>query len=195
MRTDDGGGTATATSVRLARPEDVPAILAIANWAALHTPANFAVEPEPLDMWRTSYESTFERYPWLVADGRQGGGGVIGFAKAGPWKGRCAYAYSAEVTVYVHPDHHGRGVGRALYSVLFPTLEAQGYRTILAGITLPNPASVRLHESFGMHRVAMLEAVGWKFERWHDVGYWERRFGGDGPPRAVLPVRSVLAGR
>ena len=95
---------------------------------------------------------------------------------------------STEITVYVHPDHQGHGVARALYRRLIPTLEAQGYRSLLAGITIPNPPSVRLHESFGFRRVACLERVGWKFDRWHDVGYWEA-LPGDQMLAAARPPR------
>ena len=157
-------------TIRLADIDDVPAILEIVNWAALNTAANFAVEPESLEQWRDDWQCMHDRYPWYVAiDGQR----ISGFAKASPWKGRCAYHWTAETTVYVAPGHHRRGVGKALYDGLLSTLRAQGYRTLLGGITVPNPASVRLHESFGFRRVALLECVGWKFGKWHDVGYWE----------------------
>lgn len=156
--------------IRFAARHDIAPILEISNWAAAHTPANFAIEPETLESWTQSWEQTCTMFPWLVAeDGSQ----IIGFAKASPHRSRCAYAWSAEVTVYVHPEHHGRGVGTALYAQLIPILKAQGYITLIAGITLPNPASQRLHESFGFKRIGVFERVGWKFDRWHDVGYWE----------------------
>ncbi len=178
---------AVRPDVRPAALDDLPAILRISNWAALNTAANFAVEPETLESWRDEFMRTREMFPWLVAAG--GPAGVVGFAKAGPWKGRCAYHWTAEVTVYVDPAHHGRGIGRALYVRLIPALRDQGYRTILAGITLPNPASVRLHESFGFRQIASFERVGFKFGRWHTVGYWEALFGaGDEPPGEIRPV-------
>jgi phosphinothricin acetyltransferase len=192
--------------VRLATREDVPRILEISNWAAINTPANFAHGPEPLDAWLKSYDETCRMYPWLVAAnndaGMQGprggegdGVGVIGFAKASPWKGRCAYDWSVETSVYIDPRFHRRGIGLALYNVLFPMLKAQGYYTALAGITLPNDGSVGLHELMGMKRVALLERVGWKFNTWHDVGYWQcdlRQPGAGGPPGKVRPVAEVL---
>jgi len=190
------------TEVRLATPADLPAILAISNWAAAHTAANFAVEPEPLAQWEGDYTSTNAMYPWLVAvavavavdDDDGDGGTVLGFAKAGRWKGRCAYAYSVEVTVYVHPDHHGRGVGRRLYERLFAILKQQGYHAVFGGITQPNEASVRLHESFGMRRVALFERVGWKFGRWHDVAYWQGTLReAEEPPTRVLSVAEATA--
>ncbi len=189
--------------IRPARPDDLPDIVAISNWAAKHTAANFAVEPETLDAWEVEWRDTHEMYPWFVAvqcatptsptPRPQGTGRIVGFAKASPWKGRCAYRWTAEVTVYVHPDHQGRGIARALYDKLMPTLKAQGYHTLLAGITTPNPASVHLHESFGFQRAARFERLGWKFDRWHDVGYWEAALHtADQRPEPIKPVCEVL---
>ncbi len=176
--------------IRLAEFEDVFAILDISNWAAVNTPANFALEPETLASWEESLRETHEMYPWVVGEAETGD--IVGFAKASPWKGRCAYDWSAEVTVYVHPEHQSKGIGKALYAKLFPILKAQGYRTLLGGITQPNEASVRLHESFGMKRVAMFETIGWKFEKWHDVGYWQLNLrDDDAPPPAIKAVRDV----
>ena len=157
--------------IRLARADDLPAILEIANWAAANTAANFATQPETIEEWDKKYATTCEYYPWFVAvdtDDR-----LAGVAKGAPWKTRAAYLWTVEVTVYVHPDRHRLGIGKSLYGKLIPTLAAQGYHTLLGGITLPNSASVRLHESFGFRRVALLERVGWKFDQWHDVSYWE----------------------
>jgi len=176
------------TDVRLATPSDLPAVLAISNQAALHTAANFAIEPETPDAWRADYDETHEMFPWLVA--ADGAGEVVGFAKAGPWKGRCAYEWTAETTVYVLHDQHGKRIGTSLYSRLVETLRAQGYTTLLGGITQPNAASVRLHEALGFRRVALFEGVGWKFERWHDVGYWQLDLA-DGAPTTIKPVRET----
>lgn len=178
-------------SIRLATEPDITPLLAISNWAALNTPANFAIEPEPLDEWLNSWRETHERFPWLVAC--DDAGTILGFAKASPHKGRCAYAYTAEVSVYVHPEHHGKRIGHALYARLLPILKTQGFVTLLAGITTPNPASERLHESFGFERVATYRRVGWKFNAWHDVGYWQLTLSdAPRPPQAILPVMHVV---
>jgi phosphinothricin acetyltransferase len=176
--------------VRLARREEVAAILDIANWAALDTAANFATSPEPLDEWLALFDRTSERYPWLVASDS---GRIIGFAKAGPYRARGAYAWTAETSVYVSPAAHGQGVGRALYGWLLPMLEAQGYVTLFAGITRPNPASEALHESVGFHQIGVQRRAGWKFGRWHDVGFWEMALA-DGAPTEVRPVRATSTG-
>ena len=179
-------------NLRLAVEADIAPLLEISNWAALNTHANFAIEPEPLEDWLAAWRATREKHPWLVAC--DGGGTVLGFAKSSPHRGRCAYAYTAEVSVYVHPQHHGKRIGHALYAKLIPMLKAQGYVTLLAGISTPNDASVRLHESFGFKRIGLFERVGWKFGRWHDVGYWELILNDSPqPPARILAVRELAA--
>lgn len=173
--------------VRLATNADLPGVLSIGNRAIEQTAASFHVQPQSLAALDAEFQSSHAHYPWLVACDEAGG--VIGFARASAWKGRCAYAWSAEVTVYVRPEHHGRGVGRALYERLIGTLQAQGYRTLLAGITLPNPPSVRLHESFGFRPAGEFRRVGYKFGRWHTVGYWQLELGdAAAPPGEIRPV-------
>jgi phosphinothricin acetyltransferase len=178
--------------IRIAQAADIPAILAISNWAAANTPANFAVEPETIEHWQQSFDETRHKFPWLVAESVDSPRSVIGFAKASPHKSRCAYAWSAEISVYVHPDHHGNGIGTALYNRLIPLLKEQGFVTLIAGITLPNSASEKLHAAFGFKLVGTFFKVGWKFDRWHDVGYYELllRDGASAPP-TIRPVREV----
>jgi phosphinothricin acetyltransferase len=173
--------------IRLARREDVPAILDISNWAATNTAANFAIEPETLHSWTESFDKTHAMYPWVVgeADDNQ----IMGFAKAGPHKGRCAYAFTAETSVYVHPAHFGKGIGTSLYRQLIPLLKEQGYITLLAGITTPNTASERLHAAFGFKLVGTFERVGWKFNRWHNVSYYESLISSAAtPPKQIISV-------
>lgn len=180
----------TTCRVRAAVEADVPAILAIANRAAAETPANFAVRPESLEQWLDAFRRESARYPWLVAAPDEGA--VAGFAKASPHRGRCAYDWSAEVTVYLDPAHQRRGLGTALYARLFGLLEAQGYRTLIAGITIPNPASEALHARFGFTRAGVFERIGWKFGRWHDVAYWTRHLGDpSAPPGEIRAVAEV----
>jgi phosphinothricin acetyltransferase len=182
-------------AIHLATRDDIPAILDISNWAALNTPANFAIEPEALDSWLASFDQIHMMFPWLVAtdaDSSNSAGAITGFAKASPHRNRCAYAWSAETTVYVHPEHVGRGVGTALYGKLIAILRAQGYATLTAGITTPNPASERLHTAFGFKRIGAFERIGWKFNRWHDVSYWQLMLSAGGPPPLrIKPVAEV----
>jgi phosphinothricin acetyltransferase len=119
---------------------------------------------------RARIAEVLETLPWLVheEDGR-----VLGFAYASRWKGRCAYRFAAESTVYVADGHARRGIGRALYTALLSDLRARGVHCVIGGIAQPNPASVALHEALGFSKVAHFREVGWKFGRWIDVGYWE----------------------
>jgi L-amino acid N-acyltransferase YncA len=108
--------------------------------------------------------------PWLAAEEDHK---LVGYAYATPWKSRSAYRFSVEVTVYVAPEKGGRGVGSALYSNLFPILQAQGIHAVIGVIALPNDASIAIHEKFGLAKVAHCREVGFKFGRWVDVGYWQ----------------------
>ena len=114
-------------------------------------------------------EKALERWAWLVAeiDGRP-----CGYAYGGEHRTRTAYRYSTEISVYLDPRVHRRGIGRRLYERLFARLVERGYCNAYAGITLPNDASVRLHESMGMRSIGVFPRVGWKFGTWHDVGWW-----------------------
>jgi L-amino acid N-acyltransferase YncA len=111
-----------------------------------------------------------EGLPWLIweEDGK-----VRGFAHASKWKGRCAYRYSLESTVYLDPAAIGKGIGSQLYQLRLAELRQRGMHTVLAGISLPNEASVALHERFGFQKVAHFKEVGRKFEKWIDLGYWQ----------------------
>lgn len=117
-------------------------------------------------------------HAYLVAEDEHG---VAGFAYGAPHRERAAYRWACEVSVYLDERARGRGVGRALYGELFARLADRGFRVILAGITLPNPASVALHESCGLRPVGIYRGVGWKAGAWRDVGWWQLRLG-EGPP-------------
>ena len=109
--------------------------------------------------------------PWLVA---QRGDSVIGYAYATNWAERSAYRHTVEVTVYLAIDCLGNGLGSRLYEALFRELEKTSMHMAIGGISLPNAASVALHEKFGMQKIAHFTEVGYKFGEWLDVGYWQR---------------------
>jgi phosphinothricin acetyltransferase len=131
--------------------------------------------------------SRIERYgaghAWLVAERA---GEVVGYAYATAFNERPAYRWSTNVSVYVADGAHGQGVGRALYEALFERLRECGFRMACAGITLPNEASVGLHESLGFERVGVNREIGWKAGAWRDVGWWQLELApareGEGPP-------------
>ncbi len=188
----DSTGATAKRELHVRRPfmKDFPALLDIANWATCNTAANMKTEPDRLEHWVDLWRGKAEQYPWFVAEQE---GTVVGFAMASPFQSRCGYAYSAEVTVYVEPNHMGRGVAGALYGRLIPTLKAQNFRTLIAAITVPNPASERLHAKVGFRKVGTLEKAGWKLGAWQDIAYWQLILhAADGPPEPLLPVSGVV---
>ena len=175
--------------VRAMREADLPAVCELINGYIRTTTINFRTEPQTVEEWRQDWQQLSPRYPWLVAtlDGRP-----AGVAYAGPWKTRAAYDWCAEVTVYVAPDAHRRGIGRALYGRLLRSLDAQGYRTMVGVIALPNAASVALHEACGFEHAGTLRRVGYKHGAWHDVGFWQRQNGAAaGSPGPILTVQAI----
>ena len=160
-----------SVTLRDARATDAAARAAIYNHYIEHTTGSFEeVTLSAPDLAARLAATAEAGLPWLVADAP---GGMLGYAYAGPWNGRCAYRATVEVSIYLVPDATGAGIGTALYSALFDRLRAGGYHAVIGGIALPNPASVALHEKFDMARVALFPEVGFKFGQWLDVGYWQ----------------------
>jgi phosphinothricin acetyltransferase len=158
--------------IRPVTSADAGAIAAIYNHYVTSTTVTFEEDPVSLEeMARRIAAVVSQEQPWLVAEVD---GQVAGYAYATRWHHRHGYRFSVEVTVYLGPDFGGRGIGSALYQELFPRLEALGIRSIVGVIALPNPASVALHEKFGMAKVGHLAAIGMKFGEWIDVGYWQK---------------------
>jgi L-amino acid N-acyltransferase YncA len=137
-------------------------------------------------------EQTMRTHPWLVA---QQDDEAIGYAYATRHRERASYRWAADVTVYVADAHQRRGVGRALYETLFGLLAQQGFRMACAGVTLPNEASVGLHEALGFRPVGVYRQIGWKMGAWRDVGWWQLELAGagDGPPREPGPPVRLAA--
>jgi len=156
--------------IRVARTDDAHHVAAIYRPYVTDAVTSFEMEaPTPADMAKR-IEAVLAAAPWLVCT--EGGGAPIGFVYASRHHERAAYQWSLDVAVYIHAAHHRRGVGRALYQALFSLLRLQGFYVAHAGITLPNAASVGLHESLGFRPVGVFPAVGWKFGAWRDVGWW-----------------------
>jgi L-amino acid N-acyltransferase YncA len=159
-------------TIRSATADDAEAVAEIYNHYITKTVVSF--EEQPLSASEVSQRMQGvwgAALPWLVAEVD---GQVAGYAYANKWNGRCAYKLSTEITVYLAPPHGGRGLGSRLYERLFAILREQGMHAVIAGIALPNEASVALHEKFGLEKVAHFKEVGHKFDRWIDVGYWQR---------------------
>jgi phosphinothricin acetyltransferase len=158
-------------TLRDATPTDAPAIAAIYNHYIASTCVTFETHPvTAADMAARIADTQALPLPWLVAEGE---GGVVGYAYATRWRARHAYRFAAESTVYLAPDQMGRGLGTALYTELVQRLRAQALHTVIGGIALPNAASIALHERLRFRKVAHFEHVGFKHDRWIDVGYWQ----------------------
>jgi L-amino acid N-acyltransferase YncA len=157
--------------IRLASAADAAQIQAIYAPIVSTTMISFEFEPPPVDEMRRRIENTLAALPWLVCERDNM---ILGYAYAGKHRSRAAYQWSVDVSAYVHADVRRSGVGRALYTSLFAILRLQGFYNAYAGIGLPNPASVGLHEALGFTPVGVYRSVGYKFGAWHDVGWWQR---------------------
>jgi len=157
--------------IRDATAADAEHIAALYNPFIKTSLATFEeVEVSPSEMERRLSAIQSAGLPYLVhvVDGV-----LHGYAYASVWKARAAYRHTVEVSVYVDPKSHGIGIGRTLYTELFDRLRKLDYHAVMGVITLPNAASVKLHENFGLKKVAHFSEVGRKFGRWVDVGYWQ----------------------
>lgn len=160
-----------SVSIRTADAGDAAGIARIYNHYIEHTVITFEEAPVAAeDIAQRLEETLAANLPYIVATCEES---ILGYAYASKWKGRCAYRFSVETTVYLHPEELGNGIGSLLYRSLFAELESLGYHTAIGGISLPNPESIALHEKFGMQKVAHFKEVGFKFGNWVDVGYWQ----------------------
>jgi L-amino acid N-acyltransferase YncA len=176
--------------IRLADPDsDAANVAAIYRPAVISSIASFEEVPPSDAEMAERLRVTLERLPWLVA---QDAGSVIGYAYAAPHHQRAGYRWSVNISVYVAASHHGRGIGRRLYDQLLPILRRQGIVNTYAGIALPNPASVALHEAIGMRRIGVYEAVGYKHAAWHDVAWYHLRLTDRaGAPPEPIPLHDL----
>ena len=159
-------------TLRTATPDDADAVAAIYAPVVRDTPVSFELEPPTPQEMRARIASTLERLPWLVSMDAAGAGD--GYAYASKHRERAAYQWAVDATVYVRVDRQGQGVGRRLYAALFELLVDLGYYQAFAAITLPNRASVGLHEAVGFVPVGVFRNVGFKLGQWLDVGVWQK---------------------
>lgn len=157
--------------IRPCNSNDAAAICAIYNYYIEHTVITFEEIPLTIAQMQERINVYTQLYPWLVCEDA---GEVVGYAYASKWKERSAYRHTAEVTVYLKHDATQKGYGSALYAELIEQLIAKGCHALLGCIAIPNEPSAKLHERFGFKQVAQFSQVGRKFERWLDVGYWQR---------------------
>ncbi|MBX3386552.1 MAG: N-acetyltransferase [Phycisphaeraceae bacterium] len=163
--------------VRTFSESDIGPACRITNHYIEQTSVHFGAVPMTEDEFARMWIESRSAYPWLAAEvaGLHGGeASVVGYAKAGVWRARAAYARTSEVSIYLDPGARGQGIGRALYVELLDRLRSAGFHTAVAGATLPNEASARLHHAMGFEFVGVFREVGRKFDRWHDVGWWQK---------------------
>lgn len=161
-----------SVSIQPASTRHAAAIAAIYNHYVRDTHITFETVPAtPEDIAGRMEKIASQELPWLVACDAQGN--VLGYAYATQWKARAAYRFTAESTVYVAHDHTGKGIGRQLYVAMLEAIHACPVHSVIGVIALPNDASIHLHEHLGFRKAAHFTQVGYKLERWIDVGYWQ----------------------
>jgi L-amino acid N-acyltransferase YncA len=170
--------------VRDASERDAPACAAIYAPYVTDTAVSFESDPpSPADM-AARIGAASRSHAWMVLEA---GGRVVGYAYGGPFQARAAYRWSCEVSVYVELGRRRTGSGRMLYEALLPRLAARGFRVAVAGMTLPNDASVGLHRALGFEPVGIYRQIGFKHGCWHDVA-WTQRALAEGVDPPVEPV-------
>lgn len=157
--------------IRPATAADTAAICSIYNYYIEHTVITFEEVAVSIDVMQTRIDKITPTYPWLVCEDA---GEVVGYAYASQWKERSAYKHTAEMTVYLKYDATQKGYGSALYKELIAQLKAKGCHVLLGCLAIPNEPSAKLHERFGFKQIAHFTDVGRKFERWIDLGYWQK---------------------
>ena len=161
---------------RLARSSDAAAIRDIYAPIVRDTPISFEYEVPSVAEIAARMEHVLQSRPWLVYEAA---GEVLGYAYATTFRSRAAYDWGPEVSIYVRGDVQKRGLGQLLYGALFDVLRAQNYCQVVAGATVPNQSSERLHARMGFQLIGRYPAAGYKFGAWHDVVFW------------YLPLRSL----
>lgn len=173
-------------AIRLATEADGAGVAAIYAPYVSGMPTSFELAPPDANEMGRRIAETLRLLPWLVCEGDAR---ILGYAYAGRHRSRAAYQWSVETSVYVDSAWHRHGVGRALYRSLFAVLVLQGFHNAYAGITLPNPPSVGLHEAVGFRAVGVYREVGFKGGAWHDVGWWQQSLQPKTtPPQAPLSI-------
>ena len=171
---------------------DAEQIAAIYEPLVLATAVSFELDPPGPAEMASRIRSVTSSHPWLVSEEN---GAVLAYAYATAFRGRPAYRWSVETTVYVHKDHRGRGVGGDVYQGLLDLSTLWGFANAYAGIALPNPGSEALHASLGFIPIGVFPRAGHKMDQWHDVGWWHRPLALGDPPREPARPREdqVLA--
>lgn len=180
-------------SIRVAdAASDTAAMLEIYAHSIATSVATFETETPPVEDFEQRVSNTLTMYPWLVAelDGR-----VVGYAYAHQHHPRPGYCWTAEISCYVAPSCAGSGIGTTLYSKLIDVLKFQGFKNLLAIISIPNPASEALHQKMGFSKAGQFNAIGYKFGQWQQTCWWQAQIGElDDSPTDPVPFSDLRSG-
>jgi phosphinothricin acetyltransferase len=156
--------------IRLVRQKDAVSIVNIYNYYIKNSVITFEEIPLSIHEMEERIRKISDQYPWLVWEES---GDVTGYAYVNTWKEKSAYRFAAELSIYIKDGFQGKGMGRELLNRLLEKVRKTNIHALVAGITLPNEASVALHEKFGFKNIACFKEIGFKSDKWLDVGYWE----------------------
>ncbi|HWI94055.1 MAG TPA: GNAT family N-acetyltransferase [Flavisolibacter sp.] len=158
------------THIRLVTIEDSSQITEIYSPSVLNAATSFETELPSESEMQTRIQTILQKFPWIVCevDGK-----IAGYVYASKHRDREAYQWSCECSIYMNSDFKGKGIGTELYRLLFQVLKRQGFRNVYARITLPNEASISIHERCGFKHFATYDSIGYKFGHWHSVGWWK----------------------
>ena len=174
----------TVPRLRPVSLDDADQIAAIYEPLVRETPVSFELDPPSPAEMTDRIKSITSGHPWLVSEES---GVLLAYAYATSFRGRPAYRWSVETTVYVHEGHRGRGLGGQVYRGLLDLSALWGFANAFAGIALPNPGSEALHASLGFTSIGIFPRAGHKLGEWHDVGWWHRPLASSDPPREPAP--------
>lgn len=175
--------------IRIASRNDCADIAGIYAPIVERTHISFELVPPTADDMARRMSAALDNHVWLVAEEA---GRINGYAYASKYRDKPAYRWSTETTIYVRDGLRTKGLGRSLYAALLRILSAQNYRRAFAGIALPNHGSVALHEAMGFRHVGTNPEAGFKFDRWHDLGWWSLQLNDrDGEPAPLIPLERL----
>lgn len=150
---------------------------------------SFETTVPPINDFNQRINNTLVFLPWIVCILKDK---VVGYTNASKYRKRKAYQWSVEVSVYIALEYRRRNIATALYTSLFSILELQNFKNLLAGISLPNNASILFHESMGFKKIAEYDKIGYKFGKWHSVGWWQKSFDKMiNPPHYPIPLENI----
>ncbi|PCJ64516.1 MAG: phosphinothricin acetyltransferase [Bacteroidetes bacterium] len=164
----------SSIQIREAQVSDAGPITNIYNYYIRETILTFDLDEIGISDFEKKIPTIQKSYPFIVATQNNR---VIGYAYASQWKTKAAYKHTAETTIYMNPDDRSKGTGLRLYNALLSSMPLYDLVTAIGGITIPNEASIKLHKKLGFHKVAEFKKVGFKFDEWIDVEYWQKHVG------------------